>query len=347
MRMGTKSESAFSDRAGEVRKRRTERSQKRINTVGQRVANPVNSRPVVFRGTKTFGTPIHRQAGKRARRQLYLTMDQAAGTELRLPAIPLLNPGWRLLSALLVALAGLGIFSLWNSPFFRVYSVDIQGLQRLDTTEVATSLALEDVSIVEVDPAIIQAELTKYYPELTDIQVSVEIPNYVSIQVTERQPVMAWQTPEEVTFIDAEGVPFPMRGQLDGLLTIHSTDDLPMLPVIPEGLEESAPAEDAEKAEETDALAGQTGRADPALLSAAQQLSQHMPPETVLVYDNLNGIGWIDSQGWRVYIGADLSNFEAKFNMYQNLAVYLVEQGLRPTLVSVAQINAPFYRLEQ
>ncbi len=74
-----------------------------------------------------FGKPIHQQvATKRARRQFYVTMDQR-GAELRLPAITVINPGWRLLSGLLAALALAGIIAMLISPFFQIMSVEVTG----------------------------------------------------------------------------------------------------------------------------------------------------------------------------------------------------------------------------
>src|SRR5512140_2376732 len=112
MRRGTNQPSG-ARRSEEVRKRRTQQSQQRMSTVDNRVFNPVRAaRPVTARGN-LFGTPIHQQTSTRARRQFYIAMDQA-GAELRLPAISLVNPGWRILSFAIVVLSLVGIFSLWN-----------------------------------------------------------------------------------------------------------------------------------------------------------------------------------------------------------------------------------------
>ena len=56
--------------------------------------------------------------------------------------------------------------------------------------------------------------------------------------------------------------------------------------------------------------------------------------------------GLENPQGWQVYIGADLANFEAKYDMYQKIAKHLGDQGVKANLVNVENLNAPFYRLE-
>ena len=54
MKMGSGDQSN-NNRAEEVRRRRTQRSQERVSTATNRVVNPVQSRPVTVRGN-TFGT---------------------------------------------------------------------------------------------------------------------------------------------------------------------------------------------------------------------------------------------------------------------------------------------------
>lgn len=345
------SQSQVTNRSEELRKRRAESSQKRAATAGSRASHPVNVRPVIVRGN-SFGTPIHRKSAPRPRRAFYLTMDQSTGSELRLPTIPLVNPGWRLLSAAIVAMALLGIFSIWNSPYFLVNGITVQGLQRLSAEELTDELNLNNLSIVEIDPNSIQETLAKDYPELAEVNVTVELPNLVTVSAIERQPVMAWQKGDQVTWVDSEGVLFPVRGEAGPLVTIHSDDDIPLAPVTAKDVADGALGaveddEDTTGPTEVKKEVETTRNVDPALITAAQALSQKLPPETALVYDRQNGFGWMAPEGWQVYIGASLSDFEAKFNMYQQLAAHLASQGIQPRLVSVAQINAPFYRLEQ
>ena len=353
MRPGENSNSSASaNRSEEVRRRRTQRSQERVNSASSRVVNPIRSRPVTVRGT-TFGTPIHRQSSKRTpRRQFYLTMDQAAGTELRLPAIRWVNPGWRLLSGLIFLFAIVGAFSMWNSPFFQIQSVEVTGLQRLTADEVNALLRLENLAVIEIDPLEIKDLMAQTYPDLINVRVSVSMPNVVSIFAEERMPILAFQNGDQLTWADAEGVLFPARGDAGPLLTVYTDGDLPLAPIIPDLAHmtgEEAGAEEGEAAAEAVKQAAVTAprKIDPALLEAAQGLSQLLPPETQLVYSASEGVGWTDGNGWQVYIGRDLANFEEKYLMYQGIAGNLSNQGLSPSMVSVEHLNAPYYRLEQ
>lgn len=355
-------------RADQARQRRSKQTQERVNTVGNRAVNPERSRPATTVRGNLFGRPLHQQVGaKRARRQLYLTMDQH-GTELRLPALPVFHPGWRILSALIAVLALAGIITFYSSPFFQIMAVDIIGLQRISAEELLGKLNLEYIPIVEIDPKAITEAIAADYPDLMDIQVTLEMPSFITISAVERQPVLAWRQGDNLTWVDADGFIFIARGDAGPLLTIESENDIPLAPLAVEEI--SAQAKAAEKAtqeakSETAAKPGlfsqvastpeekavekEKGleKADPVLIAAAQELIQKLPPETILIYQQEHGLGWTDPQGWQVFIGKDLNQFEVKFALYQSIASYLAKNEIKPVLVSVEHINAPFYRLEQ
>jgi cell division protein FtsQ len=337
------------NRSDEIRRRRTQRSQQRLTTVTTRVSNPVQTRPVIVRGN-SFGTPIHRQAGTRARRQFYVAMDNA-GAELRLPAIPMLNPGWRLLSGLLVIALTVAVFSMLNSPFFRVYAVEVNGLERINAADLGAVLSLENLSIIEINPQEIDAAIAASFPELTDVQVSINMPNFVTISARERQPMLAWEKGDQTFWVDVEGFIFPPRGEAGPLVTIHTDDAIPLAPLSGSDLtllsQAGVPAtgEALAVVELGDQKANR--RADMALLNASLQLLQKLPEGSSLLYDQENGLGWTEPQGWQVYIGKDLSNFEEKFALFQSITNHLLDQGTRPAMISVKHLNAPFYRLEQ
>ena len=371
-------------RAEEIRRRRTSRSQERVSQASNRISNPATARPVIVRG-KSFesdsggfknvfrSTPLYRQAGTRPRRQFYVAVDSATGSELRLPAIPFFNPGWRVISAILVVLAAMAVYSLWNSPFFRVYTVDVQGLQRLNGADLQAVLHLENLSIIEIQPQQVKDALAIYFPELADINVQVSLPNVVTITARERQPILAWKMGDNIRWIDAEGYIFPARGEgamnnggegSPALVTINTSDEIPLAPL---SAEETAALQALAEASTTGAnpqittnLApglltnggamnngGIIRKADLKLLNASLQLIQKLPEGTEVVYDQMNGLGWNDPQGWQVFVGKDLENFEAKFALYEAITNELGNQGIHPNLISVQHLNAPFYRAEQ
>lgn len=340
------------NRAEDLRGKRTQRSQERSKVVNNRAVKPSAARPVTVRGS-TYGTPIHRQANTRARRQFYVTMDPAAGTEMRLPALPMIHPGWRLISGLIAILAAVGIFSLWGSPFFQVNAAEVNGLQRLTAEEINKTLNLADTPIIAVNARDLHDTLAAAYPALVDIQVQVGLPNQVTITAAERAPVLAVQNGDQTTWVDAQGVAFPAQGDAGSLATLISDDNLftdPGLPITAGiAAEGQTPTEPTNKnVNSKSTTGGLTERTmDTTLLAATQELSQKLPEGTQLVYSKQDGLGWNDPAGWQVFIGKDLSDYEAKYALVEQVTRYLNDNGKKPTLISVVHLNAPFYRLEQ
>jgi len=131
------------------------------------------------------------------------------------------------------------------------------------------------------------------------------------------------------------------------LLTIGSDGQPPLLP-----LEQSASVStSAPTAESTGAVAVAApvevwGRqVDPQILKRMIDLQTMIPPDSKLVYNSLNGLGWEDPRGWDVYIGRDLTDFDLKLSMYTAIITHLEQQGIFPQdMISVEFINAPFYR---
>ncbi len=370
-------------RSDEIRSRRAQKSQEQINKVASRISNPppARSRPVTvrksaarsFAGSSVFhsgrdaAASVRQVAGTRARRQFYLTMDRSAGTEIRLPAVPMIRPGWRLLSFLLAALMAFGIYSMWSSPYTQVQSVEVQGIERIKPEEIAATLMaklnLENQSIVAVDPAQAQEIVAAAYPDLMNVQVSVSLPDVVTVSAEERQPVLAIQQGDKVTWVDESGVLFPARGDAGKLVTIQAKDGLPLAPA---PLDASAQATQDAATTEGDLTAPASSntkgvgastvnpvpvtgvvRVDPTVLAALEGLSKKLPPRTQLVYSMTDGLGWQAPEGWQVFIGKDLSDFEAKYTMYQQMAAALDKEGIKASVVSVAQLDAPYYRTEQ
>ncbi len=355
-RSEAKPEPVTSNRAAKLRAEKAQHSEARSRTASRvvvgRVSSPVH--PVTFRGSNGFrrSEPIYRQAANpNPRRQLYLSTD--SGVELRLPPIPSIRPGWRMVSAAVVAVMLIGIFSLFNSSYFRVSSLNVTGLQRLTEANVEDTARLTNLSIVEVQPEMVKEQLVAAFPELADVQVQVKLPNVVNISTRERQPIMAWQNGDKITWIDAEGVAFPARGKATMAVTIKTNDALPLAPLT---AEEQAIVDAAQKAQATPSSNSKASvstsvqpvdvvgrRVDLKLVNAALQLTKKLPKNTQVVYDRSNGLGWNDPQGWQVFIGRDLSDFDLKFATYQTILKELQNQGKKITLISVAFPNQPFY----
>jgi hypothetical protein len=272
--------------------------------------------------------PIHQT---QPRRILYHKMRNK-GAEVRLPAIPAIRPGWRLLSGFIVALCLIVIIFTSVSADFRVSRVSINGLNRVAPLEVESSLDLGQTPLIAVDTNAISRKLALAFPELSNIKVRLSFPSTVSISALERIPFISWVAKEFTFWIDTNGTIFPQRGLATPPLTILS-DELPPLATSPT----TAKFSSSEIVEEN---------LDPDILHAILELSSRMPNQTSLVYSAQNGLGWIDQHGWKVFLGMDFSDLSMKILEYQSIATALEKQGIQAVLISVEHVDAPFFRTE-
>jgi cell division protein FtsQ len=353
-----------SHRADSLRQRRTQQTNQRVSTAASRATRAEEARPlrpVTVRNT-TFGTPVSRRvATTNPRRQYYLSLD-TPGAELRLPAMPRLRPGPRLLSGFLALVCLVGILSMLFSSLFILGAPVVKGLQRLTQADIEAALDIANFNAVEVNATELSTRLIEKFDILESAQVSIGLPNQVSVNVKERSPIIAWQTEKETRWADTKGFLFTPAGDPVQLLTITSPDQPPLY-VTPEQMQAIQSAETAlvkaEDASDTKAVAAAQAeltqaknpqgirQIDLTLLAAAQKLVSELPEGTTLVYSFANGLGWQDAGGWDVYIGTDLTNFDQKIALYQSSIEQLNGQGITPAVISVEYLAAPYYRLER
>jgi cell division protein FtsQ len=357
----TSSSTQSTTRANQVRQRRLQQSQSRMENINQRTHTPAKSpapkspvaksQPVVMRGAAPAARsarPVHQSTRGNVRRQYYYSLD-ASGVEVRLPAVPMINFGWRLVSGVLVMAMLVGIIMMLSSSMFEVTTLTISGLQRLSAADVEDALDLTGTTALDLNPQLMKAQVSALFPELTDVQVRVGLPAKVQISVRERQPIVAWQTSDQNVWIDAEGVIIPARGDVSGLVTLQA-DGLP--PLTAQATTETddnatdGTANDMLAALSNSSLTVAGSRMDINLLSAALKLSVQAPEGSTLAYSTSNGLGWTDVRGWKVFIGNDLDNLETKLVEYEAIVAQLTERGITPVMVSVEHLSAPFFRTE-
>lgn len=105
---------------------------------------------------------------------------------------------------------------------FRVRSVDIQGIQRMDSRPVFEIAAdQKSMAMPLVDVAAIRERLLQY-GWVKDARVSRRLPDTLVIDIVERQPAALWQDDKRLSLIDGEGV------VLDRV-PISEMPDLPLL----------------------------------------------------------------------------------------------------------------------
>jgi len=305
--------------------------------------------PVMVRGGMggmAFGrvanSRLHKQRAPKRRIDVPL---RVTGAEVRLPALPFAQLGWRGVSLTMVLMMCACLVLMWMAPVFQVSTVEAQGLKRLTVSDLNAVMGTFGKSIFSLNPNLLRENLNQAFPEFSKISVRVNLPARVKVVVTERQPVIAWTQDGVETWVDGEGISFPPRGvpeaplvQVEGYGTQPGIN-LDALGIGPSGLTGGIPLPQTPN--------NPSLKLSPAQVSSILALGAKMPVDTILVYDSEHGLGWNDPNGWEVFFGPEDQDMEMKLTVYQALVERLKSEGIQPALISVEYVHAPYYRMER
>nr|WP_283938206.1 cell division protein FtsQ/DivIB [Sphingomonas brevis] len=102
--------------------------------------------------------------------------------------------------------AGLAVGEAVGNAGFRVKSVDVQGIKRMDPRPVyEIALDQKTTAMPLVDVTDIRKRLLEF-GWVKDARVSRRFPDTLVIDIVERTPAALWQDEDRLTLIDAEGV---------------------------------------------------------------------------------------------------------------------------------------------
>jgi cell division protein FtsQ len=338
-------------RTDEIRRKRMQqtREAKRIPDRRKRKVVSPTSPPVLVRN-QMFGTALSESQTIRKSRRRYDVRLDAQGAEMRLPALPQVSVGWRFASFAVFALLIFVLYQFWSSPTYQVDIAKVEGLRNLNNSEINKVLGLTSEQVFALDADLMQQELLDNFPEFKAVSVAIDLPNTVVISVTERIPVLVWRQGERTLLLDAEGMAFQEREgtTLAMYPVIDAKGDAPLLlgnEPISGTLDSSVKELEVVSASEEDSQNIAKPLLSPEMVSAYLLLSQKLPKGAQLIYDPEHGIGWIDRREWSVYFG-DEKDIETKLSMYNVMLEHIKIADVRPTLISVEYIHAPYYRLE-
>jgi hypothetical protein len=304
----------------------------------------VSAIPITMRAGG-MGSPVVERARIRPRHHLSIPFAKSAA-ELVLPSIPVIKPGWRVLSAFLtIGLTALIIF-VTNAVQFRVNNIQITGLDRLKVNDIAETIKIANTPIYAIDPGQVQQTLAKEYPELKDISVEVSLPANLVLTVIERHPQLSWQYNDLTVWVDADGYLFPARGKAGKLLTVDA-DSAPPLMAAPST---SPDTDQSVVNEDNNTIKNKKSSPkimDQALLNTMLKLQKSIPKNNDLVYRDLSGLGWSDPNGWEVYVGKQMDNLDQKLVVYKTIVGLLTKKNIKPAVISVENLYAPYYRMEK
>lgn len=252
-------------------------------------------------------------------RRRYDVPLSSPGAEIRLPSVPAVRNRSRVLSGLLSGIFLLSLILLLNTPLFTVEKVQVQGAQRFNSEEISRAINAVGLSSFLIDPEEITRDLLLTYPGLRDVQVEVQWPAEVRIELAEREPVLSWNYDGHVRWVDDRGVAFEPHGKGTEITVVNSL-------VLPPTLEHRF--------------------VDPQLVQAVSILGGVIPQDAVLEYDQNRGLGWRDPRGWMVYFGKDADDLNEKLVIYQTVTETLESKGIQPQLISVEYVDGPYIRME-
>jgi cell division protein FtsQ len=267
-----------------------------------------------------------RRSSGRAAGKGYDVAFSLGRTAVRAPLLSLPNLGPRWISAGLTFLLGLLIYTMATANTFQVGALEVTGNQRLSVEDVSNRLGLTGKPIFNVVPAQIVKDLRTAFPDLASVKVAVGFPNHLRIAVVERTPILAWFQDDNTTWIDSNGIAFTPRGDVPGLIQIASSGIPPR------------PAADPQTPINDQAFIA------PAMVQAIVSLFPQVPGGAPMIYDPKYGMGWQDPRGWSVYFGQNTQEIDMKKKIYQAILDTFSQKGIQPTLISVAYLDAPFYK---
>ena len=273
----------------------------------------------------TRGSASRRMA-KDPRHNNYDIAFSLGRADVRAPALTIPQMGPRWISAALTVLLGFMLYTMWTASTFTVAAAEVRGNQRLVSEEVNAMLGLAGQPIFKAFPAQIETDLRTAFPDLASVKVHVSLPNHIIVDVVERTPILIWHQAGAVTWIDANGVAFMPRGEVQGLIQVASTGT------------------PAKVQNDTTKLLFDQPFIAPEIVKAMVALSPYLPAGVSMTYDPQYGMGWQDPRGWSVYVGQSTQDIPMKLVVYQAIVDTFIRQGIQPTLISVEYLDAPFYK---
>jgi cell division protein FtsQ len=227
-----------------------------------------------------------------------------------------LRSGW-VASLALALLAAYALYDAFTSPRFTVRQIAVTGTSVLDGGRVAELAGVRGLPIWFVDTGQIAARL-RGNPYIEDASAEAQLPDRVTITLTERRPELRWQSGGTRYLVDAQGLVLGVESTaaLSGTLAIDDRSNTPLEP---------------------------GSRVDAGALALGRTLAVRLPRELKLTPA---GVAWEPDKGILI-VTPDRRTviFGTSENLDNKLAVlgYLLQEGTPFTLLDLRP-GTPYYR---
>jgi hypothetical protein len=282
-------------------------------------------------------TSTSKKVRARERRKYNVSLD-TTGAEVKLPAIPVVSVGWRVLSGALTLGLLFALYWLWTSPMFLVEEVSLNGISRVDEGDLLARADILGKPVFAIDPQSLQENLAESIRALEQVTVTVNYPAEVIIDAVERQPVIVWEQAGVTSWwVDIDGVRFAPIGSSDNLVYVEAKAPPPPI-YAPHQISAEESSDSGSTTEE------QLLRSE--MVSGILFLADYLPDGARLMYHERYGIGWEDPEfGWQVFFGKELNQMPVRIALYQAIAENLIGRNRYPVMISIEQVKAPYYRM--
>jgi hypothetical protein len=265
-----------------------------------------------------------------------------------------LNTRW--VSLAVLALAGYALFIVGSDDRFYLNYIPVEGASSIEINHIVAESGLAGRHIFAADPQE-AANRVGALGGVVTATVTLQWPSNVMISIREKPPLATWQEGEQAYWIDEDGHLSAARAQTVGLLNIISEAPVETGPEVAGEdtlddedatlVEEPEPSEDEGEAPSVvDESGAEAAFVPPDVLAGALQLRELRPNIDKLYYQPADGLGYQDGRGWRAYFGVG-RDMHQKLVVYETIVANLLERGLRPAYISVANQHKPYYRLVQ
>lgn len=256
--------------------------------------------------TTRFSRASHRRVQMTTAR---VSSVPSAWSRLRLPARPKM-----VALGMLVVLASI-LYAFFDTDYFYVFQFNIVGTRLLTYSEIEQASGLRGYNIFFIDPRAVERALVKM-PEVKAARVTTRLPNDVTIEIEERQPIGVWLRGAETYWVDAEGILMRMRAQLPELPVVRDLDAGTL-------------------------VVGQ--RAPVNAFAALVALCAAMPDSPrALEWSSARGIAFTDERGWKIYLGT-ADDMPGKIAILRALVAQLVAQNARIRFIDLGK-GTPYYQ---
>lgn len=226
------------------------------------------------------------------------------------------RPTWRIASFGIVILYAAVLGYLLTDLQFFVPSINLAGAQHIPGHEIFEASGVEGLNMFWLDPVAIK-ENVEALPGIAEAIVVIDYPTNVTIQVTERTPVVVWSQAGQTLWVDLEGVTFTAYTDNPQMLRILAEDSIGPL-----ALGATVP---------------------PAVVESALTLRELRPNIESLYYEARRGLSYQDGRGWRGYFGVG-GDAALKLTVYETVINELMATGTYPRTIDVTDPHAPVFQ---